>query len=159
MFALRWTFPNGMDNGPVTAGDFNNDGVDDLVVITAFSSMDVHMSACSDMLPAVPPRVHLIGPARSAKNQPVTFTALLDSPEAHGSVAFYSEDRAGDNLLGTAPVLLEQAALTLLFPDLGERKIYAIYMGEGRQARAMSSVIAHDVVDPSELPRRRAVRR
>lgn len=159
MFALRWTFVHGGHDGPVVAGDFNNDGVDDLVVLTSGTSMDVHMSACSDVLPAVPPRVDLIGATRSAKGQPVTFTALLDTPEAHGSIAFYSEDPAGDNLLGTAPVISGHAALTLFFTDLGERKVYAVYMGEGPHARAMSNVLAHDVGEPSTLPRRRAARR
>ena len=158
MFALRWTFQHVLDGGPAVAGDFNNDGVDDLAVLTSFTSMDVHLSACADLLPAVPPRVELFGAPRSSKGYPVTFTALLDVPDAHGSVAFYNQAISGSVLLGTAPVTDGHASLTVSFPDLGQRRIHAIYMGEGRYARAGSEVLIHDVTAPSSLPRRRSAR-
>jgi hypothetical protein len=121
--------------------------------------MDVHMSACRNGLPAVPPRVSIIGSARSERGHTVTFTALVDSLEAHGSIAFYSKTRSGPHLLGTVPLTDGHASLTTSFINLGRRKIHAIYMGEGRHARAMSDVIEHDVTEPTGLRRRRSGKR
>lgn len=146
---------------PLVAGDFNNDGVDDLAILTSGTIMDVHLSACRDTFTALPTRVTITGPKQGVKAQPVTFVASVDAPSG-GLVSFYSDDYSGfraRKLLGTAPLFQGRAMLKVPFASVGDRKVYAIYHGEGALAASMSNAIAYEVTASSGLPRRRAVRR
>ncbi|MFL6248263.1 MAG: FG-GAP-like repeat-containing protein [Thermoanaerobaculia bacterium] len=161
-FELGWTFIHSSYGLTPVVGDFNGDDADDLAVMTSPSSMDVHLSACRTAIAVLPPRVRLSGPSQSADERPITFFASVDAPGAGGTVAFYSDDFSVSDfrtLLGTAPVIDGVASLKLALRGTGARKLHAVYSGDGVHATATSNAIAHVVMAPTGLPRRRAVRR
>lgn len=161
-FELGWTFIHSTYSLVPAVGDFNGDGADDLAVLTSPSSMDVHLSACRTAIAVLPPRVRLAGPSQSVSERPITFFASVDAPGAGGTVSFYSDEGAAFDirrLLGTAPVVNGVASLKMPFRSTGDRKLYAVYSGDGAHAASTSNALAHDVTAPTGLPRRRAVRR
>ncbi|HEV7767582.1 MAG TPA: FG-GAP-like repeat-containing protein [Thermoanaerobaculia bacterium] len=155
LFAPGWMFPWNEYDLAAAVGDFNNDGIDDLTVLASTTLLDVHLATCSDTLLARPARVHLYGPARAAKDTPVTFTAVVDASNPGGSVAFYDKDR----FLDSAPVIGGRASLTTTFASVDRHKIHAIYSGDGPLSRVMSEVVMFDSVHPTGVSRRRASRR
>jgi hypothetical protein len=155
LFVPVSSFPWTLSDPAAAAGDFNGDSIDDLAVLGPPTIMDVHLSTCTDTLLASPARIHLFSPARSAKDQPVTFTAVIDAPNPGGTVAFYVDDR----FVGNASVIGGNASFTTTFGSLTQRRIYAIYSGDGALSRAMSEVIVFDSIQLTGLPRRRASRR
>jgi hypothetical protein len=159
MFIPGWFILHTVVSNPAVAGDFNGDGIDDLAVLTSSESMDVHLSACETELLAVPASVNISGPNRAAKGTAVTFTALVDPPEASGYVTFYGQRGGQTDLLGTAPLIDGQASMSVSFSTTERRKIYAIYSGDGPLARSMSEVLVHQPTAPTGKRRRTAVGR
>lgn len=69
--------------------------------------------------------------------QPVTLTATLDPSIATGTVSFFE----GSTLLGTAPVVLGQATLTVNGLSAGTHLIFAVYSGDPNFLSSTSDTI------------------
>jgi hypothetical protein len=135
-FGVKTDFTTEIGPVSVAIGDVSNDGRDDLAVANMSST------TVSVLLGLVPTRTSLaVNPNPSENGSPVTLTATVTVPApGYGaptdSVRFFD----GTTLLGTSPVHVGEAVLTLPAPHLGERSLTAVYKGDGKLFGSISAV-------------------
>jgi hypothetical protein len=126
----------------VAIGDVSGDGRPDAVSANGYSN------TVSVLLGLVPTRTSLaVNPNPSELGSQVTMTATVTVPApGYGapsdSVRFFD----GTTLLGTSPVHVGEAVLTLPAPYLGERSLTAVYKGDGKLFGSISAVRTLHVV-------------